>query len=150
MAVIDDPETLEAVKRLAEHFQANVNNQHLRDILIQLDVSDSDWRMIERLTSPRQIDDIQGYALEQMYDGIIALAHFVYTARREAVPAISKVIPHEASPIVKMAIKAFPANLATLSDMVLDLYQRIRGQAGDVAPGRHFEELSRVEHYLEK
>jgi len=100
MAAIEDPEILEATKKLAEHFQTNVNNPYVRDILVQLDVSDSDWRSIDRLTSPRQIDDIQGYGLEQLYDGIIALAHFIYAARREAVPAIGNFIPHGASPIV--------------------------------------------------
>ncbi len=148
MAAIDDREVLEAVKRLAEHFQSNVNNRFLRDILIQLDVSDSDWRMIERMTSPRQIDDMQGYGVEQLYDGIVALAHFVYAARREALPAIAKFNPPGASPIAKMAIKTFPANLDTLSKMVLDLYRRVRDQAGEVTSGQHFEELDRLEHYL--
>lgn len=163
MAVSDDPEVLEAIKKLGEHFQTNVNNRYMRDILVRLDVSDSDWRSIERLTSPRQIDDVQGYRLEQLYDGIIALAHFIYTARREAVPAIGNFIPHGASPIVKMAIKTFPANLSSLSEMTYDLYKRARGQdkeasgrerPGQARPGgpmqRRFEELSRVEHYLGK
>lgn len=158
MAAIDDPEVLKAIKRLAEHFHTNVNNPYVRDILVQLDVSDSDWRLIERLTSPRQIDDVQGYGLEQLYDGIIALAHFVYTARSEAVPAIGNSITRGASPIVKMAIKNLPANLSSLAEMVYDLYKRVRGQEKE-APGqerpegpmqRHFEELNRVEHYLGK
>jgi hypothetical protein len=148
MEVIDDPEVLEAIKKLAEHFQSNVNNRFLRDILIHLEVSDSDWRMIERLTSPKRIDEIQGYGVEQLYDGIIALARFIYTARREAVPAIANFNPHGASTFMKMAINAFPANLATLSKMVLDLYRKMPDQAGEVVPGRHFEELGRVEHYL--
>lgn len=155
MAAIKDPEVLEAIKKLGEHFQTNVNNRYMRDIFVQLDVSDSDWRLIERLTSPRQIDDVQGYGLEQLYDGIIALAHFIYAARREAVPSIGNLIHHGTSPIEKMAIKNFPANLSSLSQMVYDLYKRVRGQdkeapGVDAPGGRYFEELSRMEHYLGK
>jgi hypothetical protein len=158
MTAIDDPEVLEAIKRLGEHFQTNANNRYMRDILVRLDVSDSDWRSIERLTSPRQIDSVQGYGIEQLYDGIIALAHFVYSAQREVVPAIGNFIPHGASPIVKMAIKNFPANLSSLSEMTYDLHKRVRGQdkgvPGQERPGgltqRRFEELNRVEHYLGK
>ena len=155
MAAIEDPDVLEAIKRLGEHFQTNVNNRYMRDILVQLEVSDSDWRLIERLTSPRQMDEVQGYGLEQMYDGIIAFAHFIYAARREAVPAISNFIHHGASPIAKMAITNFPANLSTLSQMVYDLYKRVRGGDNeslgvDGLGGRRFEELNRVEHYLGK
>ncbi len=153
MAAIEDPDVLEAIKRLGEHFQTNVNNRYMRDILVQLEVSDSDWRLIERLTSPRQIDEVQGYGLEQLYDGIIALAHFIYTARREAVPVIGNLIHHGASPIVKMAIKNFPANLSSLSQMVYDLYKRVRGQDKESSGGpmpRRFEELNRAEHYLGK
>jgi len=59
---------------------------------------------------------------------------------------------------VKMAIKNFPANLSSLSQMVYDLYKRVRGQdkeaPGQERPGgltqRRFEELNRVEHYLGK
>jgi CO dehydrogenase/acetyl-CoA synthase epsilon subunit len=150
MAAIEDPEVLEAIKKLGEHFQTNVNNRYMHDVFVQLDVSDSDWRLIERLTSPRQIDDVQGYGVEQLYDGIISLAHFIYAARREAVPAISNFIHHGTSPIEKMAIKNFPSNLSSLSQMVYDLYKKVRGQANDAPRGRHFEELSRVEHYLGK
>jgi hypothetical protein len=153
MAAIDDPGVLKAITTLGEHFQRNVNNPYVRDILLSLDVSDSDWRMIERLTMPRQIDGIQGYGLEELYDGIVAMARFVYTARRAAVPKIGNFVSQGASPMVKMAIKAFPANLLSFSEMVFDLYKRVRSLDEAASSGTmqgRIEELSRVEHYLGK
>jgi hypothetical protein len=102
------------------------------------------WNLLESVTEKSNYYMLQGYHFDELYDRILALAEFVYHARRELAPQLRMMLssttgaalPSGNERILRdMAVNNFASNLSILADLVNKLYTRVVGL--DVEAHRH-------------
>ena len=137
------------VEKLSDQFRY-VNTPQLKESFAGLEVSSDDWRSIERLTAPSEVQVLQGYGLRELYEQILAAARFVYYARKRI--ASNLPIPISATLFDKMAIKNFPGNLSIMTEQLCALYGKLLHLDAEenVEPICHtIPELDRILFYLQ-
>jgi hypothetical protein len=153
---IKDPDIFKLIERMGDHYQRNINNQHVRKLFVTLSVSNSAWGQIETLTTKSEYYKYQGYQYEELYDQITAIASLVYQLRQQVVPGLKGLVSR-ASPgeqvVIKMVAANFPTNLSLLADMINELYLKVTNldRAEHKAGAAVFEknpELLQIGHYL--
>ena len=122
MAGVNDPEIHKMVEKLSTQFRY-MNNPLLKDAFAALEVSSDQWRCIERLTSPSEVQALQGYGFGELYEQVLAAAKFVFFARKQI--ASNLPIPSDATLFDKMAIKNFPGNLSIMADQLRAIYGKL-------------------------
>jgi hypothetical protein len=157
---IKNPEIIAMVEAIGEHFRTNISNRFTRRGISSMVLDPGIWNLIEELTEKVENYRYQGYHLDELYAQILAMARFVYQARRDLLPNIRFLAagPNEgvgASDKVfrDMAIMNFGPNLKILADKVNELYVKVvtidKESAGQKNPVfNSIPELKEIGRYL--
>ena len=125
---IKDPDIFRIMEKIGDHFQNNVSNRFIRKALVVLELPQSEWDRLENLTSKSEYYKQQGFQFDELYEMVIAAAHFIHQARTKMVPNLKSMIAQgagDADRVLRdMAAQNFPVNLAILSDLINELYMR--------------------------
>lgn len=130
---IKDPDIYRLVEKIGDHYKTNVNNRFVRKAIVVLELAQGEWDKLDNLTTKSDYYKAQGFQFDELYEMILAAAHFIYQARQKLLPNIRNMIGGSSSPgmggaaeqdkvLRDMAAKNFPVNLEILSDMVNELY----------------------------
>jgi len=123
---IKNPQIFKIIERIGDHYKNNISNRFIRKLLITLDLPQSEWDRLDGLTTKSEYYKNQGFQFEDLYEMVIAAAHFIHQARTRLVPNLKAVILHggtDADRVLReMAAQNFPVNLAVLADQVNELY----------------------------
>lgn len=157
---IKSPEVFSLIESLAEHYRSNISNRFTRRALSTLNLDSANWNLIEELTEKSGNYRYQGYHLDELYAQILALARFVYLARRQVGPNLRQLVSFGSERISDldrvlrdMAVVNFGSNLKILSDKLNELYVKIvaidKEQAGNRTPVyERIAELREIGRYL--
>ncbi|MGA2764618.1 MAG: hypothetical protein ABSG17_14780 [Spirochaetia bacterium] len=131
MVNIKDAEIFKIVERIGDHYQNNISNRFIRKMLVFLDLPQSEWDWLDGLTTKSEYYKNQGFQFEELYEMIIAAAHFIYQARTKMVPNLKAMISQGAADadrvLREMAAQNFPLNLGVLADQINELYMKTTG-----------------------
>jgi len=123
---IKDPEIFKIIERIGDHYQNNISNRFIRKVLVVLDLPQSEWDRLDSLTTKSEYYKNQGFQFEELYEMVIAAAHFIYQARTKMLPNLKNIIAQggtDADRVLReMAAQNFPLNLGVLSDQINELY----------------------------
>ncbi len=161
---VKDNDTLSLIDRIGEHFRTNLNNRYVRQAYTVMPLDPGTWTLIEAITEKAEHYAGQGYTYQELYERIIALARFVYHARREVQPHLRSIlgrstgyrnVPTSQNDRVlrDISVNNFPSNLNILADLIDRLYQHVAMQDQkehkNHAPiYRSIRELSELGRYL--
>jgi hypothetical protein len=157
---IKNPEIIAAVDSIGEHFRSNISNRFTRGGISSMVLDPGTWNLIEEMTEKAENYRYQGYHFDEIYGQILAMARFIYHARRDLLPNIRMYASggnDRAGATDKvfrdMAITNFGPNLKILADKVNDLYLKVAaidkesaGQKGMVLS--QIPELKEIGRYL--
>jgi hypothetical protein len=159
--MLKNPEIFVAIEKIGEHYRSNISNRFTRRAITTLTLDPGSWTLIESLTERVEDYRYQGYHLDELYSQIIALARFVYQARKQIVPNLrflagtgSPDRVSESDRIFKdMAVNNFGSNLKILADRINELYVKvveIDKEASGPKPPVHSKipELREIGRYL--
>lgn len=125
---IKDPEIFKIIERLGDHYQNNISNRFIRKVLVLLDLPQSEWDRIDSLTTKSEYYKNQGFQFEELYEIVIAAAHFVHQARTKMLPNLKSIIAQSGTDtdrvLREMAAQNFPVNLGIFSDQINELYMK--------------------------
>jgi hypothetical protein len=133
---IKDPDVFKIVEQISEHYQKNISNRFVRKAIMVIDLQPSEWERLEGLTEGLEYHRAQGYQFDEIYEMILAAAHFLYEARQQIIPNLRsmtstggdtisgrKLPTGEQERVLRdMALQNFPVNLGILNDLVNELY----------------------------
>lgn len=123
---VKDTEVFRVVEKMGDHFQTNISNRFIRKALPMLDLRQAEWDRLENLTSELENYKIRGFEFDELYETVLAAAHFIFQARGRMVPNIRSILAAGAGDservLREMAAQNFPLNLAIFSDQVNELY----------------------------
>jgi len=133
---VKDQETFTLIDAIGSHYRANLNNRYVRQALVHMSLDTASWSLIESITEKSDYYRLQGYHFDELYERVLALARFIYHARREVQPhlrsLLSRGAPSGHSPAAgndrvlrEMAVNNFGSNLNILADLVDKLYQHV-------------------------
>ncbi len=129
---IKNPEIFSAIELIAEHYRTNIANRFTRRALSSLTLDPASWNLIEELTEKGENYRYQGYHPDELYSQILALARFIYQARRQTLPNLRFLTSSgndRMTPADKvfrdMAVNNFGPNLKILSDKLNELYVKV-------------------------
>lgn len=160
---IKNPEIFAAIEAIGEHFRTNISNRFTRRGIASLILDPGTWNLIEELTEKVENYRYQGYHFDEIYGQIIAMARFVYKAKRELLPNIRFLAGSGSSGSDRlaasdkvfrdMAIMNFGPNLKILADKVNELYVKVvaidKENAGPKNPVfSQIPELKEIGRYL--
>jgi hypothetical protein len=154
---IKDPDIFRIVEKIGDHYQNNVSNRFIRKALVVLELQQSEWDRLENLTNKSQYYKQQGFAFDELYEMVIAAAHFVHQARTVMLPNLKAILAQGSTEQEKvlreMAAQNFPVNLGILSDLINELYLKTASldKAGHVKGRPVYEripELKELGRYL--
>lgn len=131
--LLKNPEIFASVEKIAEHYRANIANRFTRRALTTLTLDSSTWTLIETFTERIEDYRYQGYHADDLYTQILALARFIFQARKQIVPNLRLLAGTGAPDRVSdadrvlrdMAVNNFASNLKILADSLNELYVRI-------------------------
>ncbi len=125
---IKDSEIFKIVERIGEHYQKNISNRFIRKALVLLDLPQSEWDRLDSLTTKSAYYKDNGFQFEELYDMVIAAAHFIFQGRTKIQPNLKSTVAQGSSDADKvlreMAVQNFPHNLQILSDQINELYAK--------------------------
>ncbi|MFO8063671.1 MAG: hypothetical protein R6V29_03460 [Spirochaetia bacterium] len=131
---VKDNETLTLIERIGDHFNANLYNRYLRQAYGSMTLDQHSWSIVENLMDKSNYYELQGYHYDELYDRVLALARFVYHARREIQPHLRSILqraggapggdPNERI-LRQMAVNNFASNVNVLSDLTNRLFSRV-------------------------
>jgi hypothetical protein len=128
---VRDSDLFAILERISSHYKANVGNRYLRAAFLSMTLDQKSWEMIDSVTEKYQYYSTQGFHLDELYERIIALARFVYHARREIQPNLRSILGGRSQPVNQspndrvlreMAMNNFNSNLSILADQINVLY----------------------------
>jgi len=123
---IKDPDVFRIVEKIGDHFTSNVSNRFIRKALVVLELAQSEWDRLENLTSKTDYYKQNGFTFDELYEMVLAAAHFIHEARQKLLPNIRGMLAHgstEQDRVLRdMAAQNFGVNLAIFSDLVNELY----------------------------
>jgi len=130
---IKDGEVMSLIESIGAHYRTNIGNRYIRGAFRVLPIDQNAWNVIESVTEKSEYYALQGYHFDELYERILALAVFVYHARRELQPQLRTMLSSYASGSIPsgnerilrdMAVNNFASNLSILADLVNKLYTR--------------------------
>jgi hypothetical protein len=157
---IKNPEIFAAVESIGEHFRTNISNRFTRRGISSMILDPGTWNMIEELTEKVENYRYQGYHFDEIYAQILAMARFVYQARRDLLPNIRALasggndnVGGSDRVFRDMAITNFGPNLKILADKVNELYMKVvaidKENAGQKSPVyTQMPDLKEIGRYL--
>ena len=158
---VKNPELFSLIETISQHYQTNIANRFTRRALSTMTLDAGCWHMIEELTEKVDNYRYQGYHLDELYAQILALARFIYQARRQVAPNLKfmatsgqgQKITDSDRVFRDMAVNNFGSNLKILADYLNDLYLKVvnmdKDAAGDKQPAfSRIPELKELGRYL--
>jgi hypothetical protein len=128
---IKDPDVFRIIEKNGDHYQTNVSNRFIRKALVVLELQQSEWDRLDNLTTKTEYYKQQGFQFDELYDMIIASAHFIHQARTKMVPNLRGILAQgstEQDRVLRdMAAQNFPVNLGIFSDLINELYMKTTG-----------------------
>jgi len=128
---------------LGEHYRNHIQSSYLKSEFPNLTLSKRDWEEIELVTARLDLFRHQGFHLDELYLKLYSLAKLVKQARTHWGANLKSIIsrryasrPASERLMAEMAAANFPANLSTLSDMVLELFYLARKEDADQNEGK--------------
>ncbi|HSV56974.1 MAG TPA: hypothetical protein VLH39_07685 [Magnetospirillaceae bacterium] len=131
---VKNPELFSLLETMAQHYQSNIANRFTRRALSSMVLDSGTWHLIEELTEKIDNYRYQGYHLDELYTQILALARFIYQARRQVAPNLrflasavhGREKASESDRVFRnMAVNNFSSNLKILADYLNDLYLKV-------------------------
>lgn len=125
-----DYEVFDLLDEVRKHYRSNMSNTFIRSALLAMDMPYDQRNSIENITEKLEMYKNQGYRFEELYNGIYALAVFIYKARLEVIPGLkNSSFLRDASSSEKvlagMAADNLKANLSILADRLNELYLKV-------------------------
>jgi hypothetical protein len=159
---VRDSETLTLLEHIADHFNNNLYNRYLRQAYTSMTLDQHSWTLIENLMDQPEYYQLQGYHYDELYDRVLALARFVYHARREIQPHLRTILRNAGGPtgssaneriLREMAVNNFASNLNLLSDLTNKLFSRVaeldeQDHKSDTPVYRRIPEVQEIGRYL--
>jgi hypothetical protein len=159
---IKNPEIFSAIESIGEHYRTNIANRFTRRALSSMSLDPGTWNLIEEITEKVDNYRYQGYHLDELYGQILALARFVYQAKREVAPNLRYTASNgtangratESDRVFRdMAVNNFLPNLTILADRINELYVKVAAIDKDAAGKRppvysQLPELHEIGRYL--
>jgi hypothetical protein len=157
---VKNPEIFTLIEGIGEHFRGNIANRFTRRALSSMTLDPGSWNLIEELTEKLENYRYQGYHFDEIYAQILALARFIYQARRQIGPNLRMLAQSggerfsESDRVFRdMAVHNFEPNLKILADKVNELFVRIvaldKAAAGQKPPViSQIPELREIGRYL--
>ncbi len=128
---VKDPDVFRIIEKIGDHYKNNVANRFIRKALVMLELPQSEWDKLESLTDKTEYYKQQGFQFDELYEMVLASAHFIHQARTKMLPNLKAILSHgstDADRVLReMAAQNFPVNLAIFSDLVNELYMRTTG-----------------------
>jgi hypothetical protein len=125
---IKDPDIYRIIEKIGDHFLNNVSNRFIRKTLVILELPQAEWDRLENLTNKTEYYKQNGFSYDELYEMVLAAAHFISQARQKMVPHIKGMLVQAGTDKDKvlrdMAAQNFPVNLAILSDLINELYMK--------------------------
>jgi hypothetical protein len=125
---VKDPDIFRIIEKIGDHYLNNVSNRFVRKALVILELRQSEWDKLENLTAKTEYYKQQGFQFDELYEMVLAAAHFIHQARTRMLPNIRSMLAQggtEQDRILRdMASQNFPVNLAILSDLINELYMK--------------------------
>ena len=104
----------------------NVSNRFVRKALMILELQQAEWDRLENLTAKSEYYKQQGFQFDELYEMVLAAAHFIQEARVKMLPNIRKMLgagsTDQERVLRDMAAQNFGVNLKILADLVNELY----------------------------
>jgi hypothetical protein len=124
---IQDARIIRLIERIGEHYRSNIANRFIRPALLQLQIDNQAWNLIEILMERGDQFRYQGYELDELYRQIAAAADLVFQARTNLIPGIrnrQSIATMTGSDRVlrNMAVNNFASNLQVLADLLNELF----------------------------
>lgn len=125
-------EIKECINEIRKHFDSNLNNKYVKNILLKLDLpSEVRHNMSIVLDYKTLYFDSKG-TLEDIYNSIIAISHFIKEIKIKVIPSIesyasesflvsSGIKDQNEKILYKMAIKNYYMNIKLLARLILKL-----------------------------
>jgi hypothetical protein len=125
---IKDPDIFRIIEKIGDHYLNNVSNRFVRKALMILELRQAEWDRLENLISKTEYYKQQGFQFDELYEIVLAAAHFIHQARTKMLANIKTMLAQggtEQDRILRdMAAQNFPVNLAILSDLINELYMK--------------------------
>lgn len=130
---IKNPEIFSLIESIGEHYRTNISNRFTRRALSALTLDPATWSLIEELTEKSDNYRYQGYHPDELYTQVLAMARFIYQARRQIQPNLrflagtggSAGMTSSDKVFRDMAVNNFGPNLKILADKVNELYLKV-------------------------
>jgi len=130
---LKDPAIFSAIDSIGEHYRTNISNRFTRRALSSMMLDASTWNLIEELTEKIENYRFQGYHLDELYLQILAMARFIFQARRDVMPNLrflttttrGEKVSSSDGVFRDMAINNFAPNLKILADKINELYVKV-------------------------
>ena len=159
--LLKNPEIFASVEKIADHYRANIANRFTRRALTTLTLDSSTWTLIETFTERLEDYRYQGYHLDDLYMQILAMARFIFQARKQIVPNLGFLAGtgspdrvSESDRVLRdMAVNNFASNLKVLADKVNELYVRVAAQDKELSGAKppvhsRIADLKEIGRYL--
>jgi hypothetical protein len=140
---VRNPDVFAAIENIGDHFNRNINNRYLRPLFLHMTVERKTLDMVDDITEDPDRIRLQGIHYEELYDRILALAKFIYFARKDILPSIRRKLSQGGAIgneriLREMAINNFGSNLSILADLVNDLFLKtVMADKEDHPDGRY-------------
>jgi hypothetical protein len=158
---LKNPEIFSIIESIGEHFRSNISNRFTRRALATMSLDPGTWNLIEELTEKCENYRYQGYHLDEIYAQILAMARFVYQAKRQISPNLRFLVSSggiegvsSADRVFRdLAVNNFSPNLKILADKINELYVRVAAidkEAAGQKPPVYYQigELREIGRYL--
>lgn len=130
--MLKSPEIFSLIETMGAHFRNNISNRFTRRALSAMVLDATAWNLVEEITEKAENYRYQGYHLDELYLQILALAKFIYQARREVAPNLRAYISSGGEPnnpadktFREMAVNNFGSNLKVLADQLNEIYVKV-------------------------
>ncbi len=158
---VKEPEIFAAIEAIGDYYRTNIVNRFTRRAVSTMSLDPQSWNLIEEFTEKLDNYRYQGYHFDELYAQILAMARFVYQARRDIAPKLNYLASsggagRENGPdriLRDMAVANFGPNLKVLADKVNELYLKVvnldKESAGKSQPVyATISELKEIGRYL--
>jgi hypothetical protein len=119
------------VEKVGDHFVNNVSNRFVRKALMILELQQAEWDRLENLTAKSEYYKQQGFQFDELYEMVLAAAHFIQEARVKMLPNIRNMLgagsTDQERVLRDMAAQNFGVNLEILADLINELYMKTMG-----------------------
>ena len=142
---IKDQEIFGLIETIGDHYNQNVNNRYLRNIMLHLPLEKQTWDCIDSMIEISDYTRLQGYRFDELYDQIYAMALFISQVRKTILTNMklyagsSSNIPDREKILRDMAVSNLGSNLGILADKVNELFLKVIEIDQDEHTGRRTE-----------